>query len=185
MTGWSLPKSALVNGKRYRINADFRDILEIIECLNDREEDELTRRYVAMSLFFEDFETIPESDYVEAFRSMADFIAAGEEDDGRPQPKQIDWKQDRNIIAAEINKVAGVEVRALEFLHWWTFVGYFCCIGDGQLATIVSIREKLRKGKKLETYEREFYTKNRTRVDFKQNLTQSEEDIFAKWTGKK
>lgn len=181
MTGWVLPESALIGGKSYQINADFRDILEIIECLNSIEEDEVTSRYVAMSLFFDDFQAMPESDYMEAFRFMIDFIAAGEEDDGRHRPKLIDWQQDRSIIAAEVNRVAGVEVRSLTFLHWWTFIGYFSCIGDGQLALIVSIREKLKKGKPLEKYEREFYTKNRSRVDFKQQFTHAEEEVLAKW----
>ena len=181
MNSWTLPESALIGGKHYRINADFRDVLEVIEKLNDMNEDEAVKRYVAMALFFDDFEKMPEKDYVDAFRFMADFISAGEEDDGVHRPKLIDWEQDRNIIASEINKVAGTEVRALRFLHWWTFLGYFSCIGDGQLALIVSIREKKNQGKKLEKYEQDFYRKNRSRVDLKQHITQAEEDVFSVW----
>ena len=182
MNSWGLPESALIGGKVYRINADFRDVLEVIECLTEMQEDEAVKRYVAMSLFFEDFENMPGHCYEEAFRFMAEFIAAGEEDDGVVRPKVIDWKQDQSIIAAEINRVAGTEVRALRFLHWWTFVGYFSCIGDGQLALIVSIREKRRQGKQLEKFEQEFYRKNRSRVDFKQTITQAEQDEIDKWT---
>ena len=181
MNGWTLPESALIGGKHYRINADFRDVLEVIETLNNTEEDEAVKRYVAMSLFFDEFETMPEEEYVEAFRFMAEFISAGEEDDGVHRPKLIDWEQDRNIIASEVNKVAGTEVRALKFLHWWTFLGYFSCIGDGQLALIVSIREKKNQGKKLEKFEQEFYKKNRSRVDLKQHITSAEKEILSMW----
>ncbi len=181
MTGWVLPESASIGGRVYRINADFRDILEVIDQLNSTEEDESVKRYVALSLFYDGFETMPERDYVEAFRFMADFISAGEEDDGVQRPKLIDWQQDRNIIASEVNKVAGTEVRALKFLHWWTFIGYFSCIGDGQLALIVSIREKKLRGKKLEGFEQEFYRKNRSRVDLRQPITSEEEATFDRW----
>jgi hypothetical protein len=181
VNGWTLPEYAVIGGKNYRINADFRDVLEVISWLNNEDEDDAIRRYVALSLFFDEFETMPESDYAEAIHFMADFIAAGEDDDGRPRQKLIDWDQDRNIIASEVNKVAGTEVRALKFLHWWTFLGYFSCIGDGQLALIVTIREKRQNGKKLEKYEQEFYQKNRHRVDLKQTVTKKEQAVFDKW----
>ena len=51
------------------------------------------------------------------------------------------------MIIADINKVAGTEVRSLSFLHWWTFLSFFHAIGEGQLSTLISIREKLRTGK--------------------------------------
>ena len=181
MNGWGLPEIAVIGGREYCINADFRDVLEVIECLNNAEEDETVRRYVAMALFYDGFENMPHEYFADAFRFMVDFISAGEEDEGQTHPKLIDWEQDRNIIAAEVNRVAGTEVRALAFLHWWTFIGYFSCIGDGQLALIVSIREKRQKGKKLEKFEQEFYRKNRHRVDLKQTVTQAEQEVFDKW----
>lgn len=181
MTTWILPTTARIGERDYPVNTDFRDILEIIEILNDVEKHERIRMLVALSLFYEDFEQMAPEHYQAAVDWMMDFIACGEQDDGKPQPKLIDWTQDRMIIASEVNKVAGKEVRALEYLHWWTFVAYFNGIGEGQLSFIVSIREKLRKGKPLEKHEREFYQKNRARVDFKQAYTQAEEVILSKW----
>lgn len=180
MTGWDLPTALTVGGREYRINADYRDVLEVIAYLQDP--DVLTGRYVALSLFYEEFETMPRADYPQAMEELARFIDLGEEpDSGPPQPKTIDWEQDRTIIVSEINKVAGVEVRALPFLHWWTFLGYFGAIGEGQLSTIVAIREKLRKGKKLESWEREYYQRNRSRIDFKRRYTAEEEQTLNVW----
>lgn len=48
MTGWDLPEFAEIGGKTYRINADYRDILDIITRLNNQEESEQTRLYVAL-----------------------------------------------------------------------------------------------------------------------------------------
>ena len=181
MTGWGLPSSAVFGAREYAVNADFRDVLEVIEILKDRDKHEHVRLLIALSLFYDDFEEMPPEGYQAAVDWMMDFIACGEVDDGRPQPKTIDWEQDRMIIAAEVNKVAGMEIRALDFLHWWTFIAYFNGIGEGQLSLIVSIREKLRKGKALERHEREFYNKNRSRVDFKQHYTKAEEELLRKW----
>ena len=78
------------------------------------------------------------------------------------------------MIVADVNKVVGTEIRALPFLHWWTFVSYFNAIGEGQLSTLVSIREKLRKGKKLEKWEQEYYRKNKDKVDLKKRYSAEE-----------
>ena len=39
MTGWGLPTSLTVGGREYWINADYRDILEVISYLQDEDED--------------------------------------------------------------------------------------------------------------------------------------------------
>ena len=62
MTGWDLPEFAEIGGKTYRINADYRDILDIITRLNNQEESEQTRLYVALALFDEDFTDMPRKD---------------------------------------------------------------------------------------------------------------------------
>ena len=178
---WSLPVSVRIGGRDFSINTDFRDVLEIIGALTDERKHEQIRLLVALSLFYDGFGEMSLEDHREAIDRMMDFIACGEQDDGVPRPKMIDWEQDRTIIAAEVNKVAGTEVRALEYLHWWTFIAYFNGIGEGQLSYIVSIREKLRKGRSLEKHEREFYRANRARVDFKQTFTQAEEETLSKW----
>ena len=46
-------------------------------------------------------------------------------------------------------------------MHWWTFLGYFESVDNESLwSFILSIRQKRAKGKKLEKYEQEFYSKN-------------------------
>lgn len=184
MNGWSLPESAVIGGTVYQINADYRDILDIISRLNDPEEAVQVRVYVALALFYDSFDTMPGSDYGDAIRWMFDFISCGEAPGTHPRAKTIDWDQDRAMIVADINKVAGCEVRALPFCHWWTFVAWFNSIGEGQLATVVSIREKLRKGKKLSDWERDFYRDNREKVDFKTKITAEEEEILSRWIRK-
>ena len=93
MTAWELPGAVEVGGRQYRVNADYRDILDMMARLDSPEEDESTRIYVALSLFYEDLGQMPQEDYGEAVRRMFWFINGGEEEaDDRPQPKSIDWE---------------------------------------------------------------------------------------------
>lgn len=105
---------------------------------------------------------------------LAEFINCGKAEPGRPGPKLLDWEQDAAMIVADVNKAAGQEIRALPFLHWWTFMAYFHAIGEGQLSTVVAIRDKLRRGKKLESWEKDFYRENKNRVDLKKRYSRDE-----------
>lgn len=179
---WALPRSLEIGGKPQKINADFRDILDIIERLNDLDTDEQVKMYVCLNLFYDDFQTIPENCLQESAEKMMWFINCGEEPkDTGPKSKTIDWEQDQQMIIADINKVAGQEVRALPFCHWWTFIAWFNAIGEGQLSFVVSIREKVRKHQKLTDYEREFYRENRSKVDLKQKYTAEEKAQLDEW----
>ena len=174
MTPWELPQTTTIGGVRYQLNADFRDVLEIMEYLNDPEKPEILRWQIAVAIFFgcEDF---PEEHLQEAMEYLAAFISCGDESSASA-PKLLDWEQDAQIIVADVNRVAGMEVRSVPYLHWWTFLSYFRAIGEGQLLTLVSIREKLRTGKKLEQWEREYYHKNPERVILKTKYLAEEED---------
>lgn len=172
MSGWRLPSSAVIGETEYAIHADFRDILEIIEYLEDPDRPEYVRWRIAIALFFEG--DIPAESRQEAMEYLADFIACGKQEQGAPGPKLLDWAQDAPVIVADINKTAGCEVRALPFLHWWTFVAYFNAIGEGQLSTLVSIRDKLRRGQKLEKWEQTYYRKNKAQVDLKPRYSAQE-----------
>ena len=124
-----------------------------------------------------DYEEFPEEHLQEAMEYLAQFITCGQQD-GKPAPKLIDWEQDAQPIIADVNKVAGTEIRALPFLHWWTFMAWFNAIGEGQLSMLVTIRDKLRRGKKLEKHEQEYYRQNRSRVDLKRRYSADEEAEF-------
>lgn len=171
MNPWALPETAEIGGKTYPLNTDYRDVLEIMGYLNDPDRPEYLRWRIALALFYEG--DIPDEHRQEAMEYLASFIACGETD-AHPGPKLLDWEQDAKAIIADVNKVAGTEIRALPYLHWWTFLSYFQAIGEGQLSTLVSIRDKLRRGKKLEKWEKDFYRENKSRVDFKKKYSAEE-----------
>ena len=172
MTGlWQLPVSARIGGREYPIHADFRDILEVFSYLEDPDLPEYLRWQIAVALFYEG--QIPQQHYSQALEYLVDFIGCGQQGE-KPGPKLIDWQTDAMAIVSDINRVAGMEIRSLPFVHWWTFMAWFHGIGEGQLSAIVSIRDKLRRGKKLEDWERDFYRENKHRVDMKKRYSREE-----------
>ncbi len=177
--GWELPTDASIGGKCYSIHADYRDILEIFSYFEDPDLPEYLRWQIALALFYEG--EIPPEHQQEAMGYLASFINCGKQEAGPPGPKLMDWEQDVLTIVADVNKVAGREVRAMPFLHWWTFMAWFHAIGEGQLSTLLSIRDKLRRGKKLEAWEQEYYRKNKDKVDLKRRYSaqelQEQEDL--------
>jgi hypothetical protein len=172
---YSVPESVEVGGVSFAVHSDYRDILEIIRVLDDPDEAEDVKLSVALGLFFR--HSAPD-DRGKVWDALSRFIACGEDEPGiaRKQPKLIDWVQDADLICAEINKIVGHEIRELTRMHWFTFIGYYKAIGEGQLSTIVSIRNKRAKGKKLEKWEQEYYRDNKSRIDFKSRYSREERE---------
>ena len=180
MSSWRLPTRLEVGGKAYPIHSDYRDILDILHRLNDASEPEFIRWRVALALFYEG--DLPHSDYPEAMQKLADFLNCGQTLPRSPAPPLLDWEQDAPLIAADINKAAGCEVRALPYLHWWTFMGAYMEISEGLFHEILQIRQKKMNGKKLEKWELEFYRKNKKLIDIQQQKTKrsAEEEAALK-----
>ena len=147
---WGLPKSATFSGREYAHRWDFREILKLLALLGDESKPETLRWYAAAFYFYQG--QLPPGQA--AFSYLERFLTAGMK--AAPGPRLFDWEQDAQLIAGAVNAVAGREVREMESLHWWTFLGYFRSIGEGPFATVVAIRDKRRRGAKLTPQEQEF-----------------------------
>lgn len=173
-----LPTSLKVNGIDRAIRSDFRVALLIFQAFNDPELSDQEKAWVMLECLYEDFENMPPEDIEEAINKAVWFLDGGvmqEDTRYKSSKKIIDWEQDEQMIFSAVNKVAGKETRSLDYLHWWTFLGYFNEIGEGLLSTVISIRQKKNKGKKLEKYEQEFYRANKSLIDIKTRLSAEEQ----------
>ena len=160
---YELPESAVIGGRKYGIRWEFRQVLGILRILNDESQPEVLRWLRAVGAFYT--EPVPDEGLSEAARFLADFVEAGQP--GRLGPRLFDWEADAMEIISDVNRVAGFEVRK-ERVHWWTFLAWFRAIGEGQLSALVSVRDKLLRGKKLSEAEQAFYQANRDRVRLRQ-----------------
>lgn len=170
-----LPTTLEVAGITWNIRTDFRDILVIMQAFSDPELFPEEKYEVMLEILFMEPEEIPSTAYPEAIRQALWFLDCGQEvDDKKPSRKVMDWEQDEPILFPAINKVAGREVRIAEYMHWWTFMGYFMEIEEGTFSTVLGIRQKRAKGKKLEKWEQEFYLANKSMCDIKTRYTAEE-----------
>lgn len=183
---YELPTTVTVNDAIYTIrnNGDYRMVLDCFQVLNDVSLSEEERVIACLLIFYEDFNEIEsvlslDGDLIQALLDNAFlFFNCGQKNvPGETNYKTIDWETDAQLISSAVNKVAGKEIRAETYLHWWTFMGYFNAVGESALSTVVGIRHKIVKGKKLEKYEQEFRRDNPQYFTWdKRTLKQKEED---------
>lgn len=134
-------------------------------------------------IIYPNWETMPGSAYQEACQKAVEFIDYAVTDK-RPKPRTMDWQQDAPLIIPAVNKVAGKEVRAMEYLHWWTFLGYFMEIDEGIFSQVLAIRQKKTRRKKLEKWEKEFEKNNAALVKLNKVVSkeqQREKESIMKW----
>ena len=158
----SLPKSLEVGDKEWEIRSDYRNILCVFEALSDEELTDNEKLYITLARIYVDFDNMTKDLYEEAYRKACSFMECHDRTEDKKNPQLIDWEKDEHMIFPAINAVAGCEVRDVEYMHWWTFLGYFENVDNESLwSFVLSIRQKRAKGKKLEKYEKEFYSNNR------------------------
>ena len=180
----ALPEVLTVGGEDYPIRTDYRNVLQVFEAFQDPELTQEEKWIVAIYLLFENFscdDDVLEAaqdgfDLGEAMKQISWFISAGQPEKQVLEQPTYNWTQDEQMIFSAVNKVAGRETRELEYLHWWTFLGYFNEVGEGTFSFIVGIRHKLNKGKKLEKHEKEFLSHNKELVLMKKPLTKEEQE---------
>ena len=165
---YDIPTTIVIDNQEYpiRCKGDYRMVLDCFSCMSDFDLDEQERLYGSLIIFYEDFND--NTDFIgmdtetleQLVAKMYNFMQC-EENPLKTMPfRAIDWDKDSQLICSAVNKVAHMEVRAVEYLHWWTFIGYFSEVGESVLSTVVGIRTKIKKGKKLEKYEKEFKASN-------------------------
>lgn len=176
-----LPTRVDVGGAEYEIRSDYRAILDICAALSDPDLDGQERSVVALTIFYPEFPSMPREHYREAVERCLFFLRGGVEEPAGCSVRLVDWKQDFPHIVAPINRVLGREVRAVEYMHWWTFLAAFYEIGDCTFAQIVRVRDKLARGQPLDKQDREWYRRNQDLVDFKRKYTSAEDDLARSW----
>ena len=178
---FSLPTTVTVSGIEYPVRTDYRVILEILVMLDDPDLSDGDKTEALLRMFYVNQSPDPMA-AVEAFRRFVDPRCEDKNLTSR-NARLISWQQDFDLMVAPINHILGCEVRALDHLHWHTFLSAYLEIPpDSVFARVLRIREKLRQGKKLEKYERSWYNRNRDLVHLRQRFSKSEEEILNAWT---
>lgn len=189
---YGLPKKVEIKGEWFDIRYDYRVMLDIFYALNDDALDDEERAYVVLNRFYMDFDALP--DYDEAIEKFYWFANGGQNaDNGKKQPKLVDWGKDFSLVVSPVNRILGYEIRAMEYdpeantggVHWWTFLSAYMEIGDCLFSQVIRIRDLQARGKALDKSDREFYRRNRDIIDLPEHRTVEENRTIDMWLGKK
>ena len=178
---WDLPIAVEINGKSHPIRnkCDYRVVLDVICALNDNELTDEEKVKCALFIFYEDISQI--DDFETAIKEMFRIINGGEEQEENQEqkPQLMDWEHDFPQLAPPISRVLGYDVRTPDkFTHWYSFLGGYMEIGECTFSTIVSIRSKRAKNKKLDKWEEEYIREHRKMVELPRKLTQEEQEFL-------
>jgi hypothetical protein len=185
VNAWELPTSLQVGGVGYSIRTDFRDVLRVLSNFSSSKYNEQEKAMATIIIMFPAWKEIPQELYGEALEQVTDFIDAGIAKSGKESPATMDWDKDAPIIIPAVNRVLGKEIRAMEYLHWWTFVAAYMEIGRSLFSSVVSIRKKRLDGEKLDDEEKKFLRENRELIELKQERSEEEKEFLSKLIGKK
>ena len=172
---FDLPTSLTFGGRDWPINTDYRDVLRTLTAFEDPNVTDEEKTYICLHNTYPDLDRIPQEQLQNALDAAIQFIDHGSREEG-PSPRMMDWEQDATLIFPAVNRAAGVEIRSLEYLHWWTFLGYFMEIKDTTYATVLSLRQKRygKHKKKFEKQEEEYWKANRAICELKKRYTDDE-----------
>lgn len=184
MNAYDLPTSLLVGEVAYQINYGWRTALKIFRELNNPDYSDAVKLSAMVRFLYPQWQEIPQEHIMEAVIKAQEFLDCGMKPEEHKRPKIMDWEQDADIIIPAVNNVSGCEVRSDPNIHWWTFFSWYMSIEKSLFSSVLNIRQKKAKGKKLEKYEEEFYLENKTLIDLKKEESEEirkEKENIMKW----
>ena len=178
---FSLPTTVTVAGREVPVRTDFRVVLEIFVMLADPSLSDTDKTEALLRMFYKERPAdIPAA--VQAFRDFVDQKSGPAGKTPAARPSLINWSHDFPLMVGPINHVLGAECRSMPYLHWHTFLAAYMEISpDSVFSQTLRIREKLRSGKKLEKWEKEFFRRNPDLVNPPVELTDAEKEILKDW----
>ena len=153
------PTKALIDGRVYELNTDFRSCLKIILAFEDDELLDFEKAEIMLRNLYG--ENIPKNTD-EAIRKAIYFLDCGEEDDEKKvgtsnSTRLYSFTKDAKYIYSAIKQTHGIDLESIEYLHWWKFVYLFLDLNpECFFCKIIDLRNKKKKGK-LSKEERRLY----------------------------
>lgn len=181
---YDLPTSLMIGEVDFPIRYGWRAVMDIFAAYADPELDDEMKTETMLQILYPDWEKIRPEHLQEAIEKACAFLDCGMKPERKNRPRTMDWEQDAAIIIPAVNSVAGREIRLDPDIHWWTFFGWYMSISDSLFSSILNIRQKRAKGKKLEKHEEEFYRENQQIIDLRKPESEEvrqEKENLLKW----
>lgn len=117
-----LPMSVMVHGKTVRIRTDFRDYIQLLDMLKDKDVKPMDKSLILREYFLDDIEITQFSiDALCDFMS-ADFSDGEASQTGTGRRKNLfSFSIDYPYILSAFLRDYGIDLIDIKYLHWWKF----------------------------------------------------------------
>ena len=111
---------------------DFRNMIRFELLLQDEKVPEAAKLSIGPQLLFED----PPQDIFQGVQQLLWFYGGGcetekkEKKTAAPPPRAYDFEQDAALIHAAFLSTYGIDLAAVEYLHWWEFLSLLTALPD-------------------------------------------------------
>lgn len=158
-----LPDSVVVNGRKVKLNLDFRNVLRMLDILDRDDLIPEAREWLAVKCVCKH----PRKGVYQAVMQLLFPAQSGE------SKKITDINQDADLIVAAFRQAYGINLYRDE-LHWFEFSDLLSCIPEGsKYSEVLSIRARpLPAPTKYNAKEREWLMK--AKAQFKLKLSEQE-----------
>lgn len=165
-----LPDSVTVNGRRYRLDLDFRNVLRMMDVMDRKDLLPGARAYVALKCVMKR----PPKDAAPVLAAVNALLFPARK---KPEKREklTDLKRDADLIRAAFLQSYGVNLWR-DRLHWFEFSGLLACIpGGSRYADIIGIRARpMPEATKYNAKEREWLMK--AKAEYAVEMTAEEQE---------
>lgn len=171
------------------LNTDFRSVLEFLQHCDDWDDEE--RGKAIERLFFPKGCKGTEEEIVTFLRwylscgEEHDIPEKADEDDDMPESEPLyDFTEDSAKIYASFLQSYNIDLRTIEYMHWWVFMALFNGLSsDTYMQRVIELRSKKPgHGKGYEEYNRDLRAAQRA-VALHKKGPEKECDLFANLQG--
>lgn len=171
-----LPDKVEVDGRKYRLDLDFRNVLRMIEIMSREDLLSEARNYLALKCVMR---RVPKN-VGQAMTAVSAILFPKTKKKGDKGPKLTDYAQDADLIRAAFLQCYGVNLWR-EKLHWFEFTGLLAGLPEGsRYIDIVGIRAKpLPEPTKYNAKERQWLIEAKQRYAIEKTAKEEEEALQA------
>lgn len=171
-----LPDKVEVDGRKYKLDLDFRNVLRMIEIMSREDLLSEARNYLALKCVMR---RVPKN-VGQAMTAVSAILFPKTKKKGDKGPKLTDYAQDADLIRAAFLQCYGVNLWR-EKLHWFEFTGLLAGLPEGsRYIDIVGIRAKpLPEPTKYNAKERQWLIEAKQRYAIEKTAKEEEEALQA------
>lgn len=171
-----LPDKVEVDGRKYRLDLDFRNVLRMMEIMSREDLLSEARNYLALKCVMR---RVPRN-VGQAMTAVSAILFPKTKKKGNKGPKLTDYTQDADLIRAAFLQCYGINLWR-EKLHWFEFTGLLAGLPEGsRYIDIVGIRAKpLPEPTKYNAKERQWLIEAKQRYAIEKTAKEEEEALQA------